>query len=132
MFDRLTAPALVGILGVWVCGVVKETFALLLLVAKHSDVADYPGSQADKMPPPLPLTNCRLFMHINISCFFLQLLDCFSLPTVLVLSWLVVRARYRLSHIGGMALALMSVVAIVWIDVDDGKGGVGEGGGSAS
>ena len=59
----------------------------------------------------------------------MQLLDCFSLPTVLVLSWLVVRARYRLSHIGGMALALMSVVAIVWIDVDDGKGGVGEGGG---
>ena len=67
-------------------------------------------------------------MHFKISCFFLQLLDCFSLPTVLVLSWLVVRARYRLSHIGGMALALMSVVAIVWIDVDDGKGGVGEGG----
>ena len=71
-------------------------------------------------------------MHFKISCFFLQLLDCFSLPTVLVLSWLVVRARYRLSHIGGMALALMSVVAIVWIDVDDGKGGVGEGGGPAS
>ena len=59
---------------------------------------------------------------------FFQLLDCFSLPTVLVLSWLVVRSRYRLSHIGGMALALMSVVAIVWIDVEDGKGGVGEGG----
>ena len=62
----------------------------------------------------------------------MQLLDCFSLPTVLVLSWLLVKARYRLTHIGGMALALMSVVAIVWIDVDDGKGGVGEGGQSAN
>ena len=83
--------------------------------------------QADKMPPLLQMIHaCKNLL------FFLQLLDCFSLPTVLVLSWLVVRSRYRLSHIGGMALALMSVVAIVWIDVDDGKGGVGEGGGPAS
>ena len=58
----------------------------------------------------------------------MQLLDSFSIPTVLILSWLLVKTRYRLTHIGGMALALMSVVAIVWIDVDDGKGGVGEGG----
>jgi hypothetical protein len=45
-----------------------------------------------------------------------------------VLSWLLLKSRYKLTHIGGMALALMSVVAIVWIDVDDGKGGVAAGG----
>ena len=70
------------------------------------------------------------FVRSFVPSFLLsfQLLDCFSIPTVLILSWLLVKARYRLTHIGGMALALMSVVAIVWIDVDDGKGGVGEGG----
>lgn len=38
------------------------------------------------------------------------------------------RARYRLTHIGGMALGLMSVVVLVWADIDDGKGGVSAGG----
>ena len=38
------------------------------------------------------------------------------------------RARYRLTHIGGMALGLMSVVALVWTDVQDGRGGVSAGG----
>ena len=60
--------------------------------------------------------------------FWIQLLDCFSIPTVLILSWFVLRARYRLSHIGGLGLALMSVVALVWVDVDDGRGGVSAGG----
>ena len=40
------------------------------------------------------------------------------------------RARYRLTHIGGMALGLMSVVVLVWADVEDGKGGVSAGGAS--
>ena len=57
-----------------------------------------------------------------------QLLDCFSIPTVLILSCTVLRARYRLTHIGGMALGLMSVVALVWTDVQDGRGGVSAGG----
>ena len=38
------------------------------------------------------------------------------------------RARYRLTHIGGMALGLMSVVVLVWADIEDGKGGVSAGG----
>ena len=57
-----------------------------------------------------------------------QLLDCFSIPVILLLSWIVLGARYRLSHIGGMALALASVILLVWMDVDDGKGGVSAGG----
>ena len=64
-----------------------------------------------------------------LSIFFNpQLLDCFSIPTVLILSWVVLRARYRLTHIGGMALGLMSVVVLVWADIEDGKGGVSSGG----
>eukprot|EP00095_Tigriopus_kingsejongensis_P001806 maker-scaffold10_size831480-snap-gene-1.10 protein:Tk01806 transcript:maker-scaffold10_size831480-snap-gene-1.10-mRNA-1 annotation:"hypothetical protein DAPPUDRAFT_225937" len=68
----------------------------------------------------------RAFQYTTLTS--VQLLDCFCLPTVLVLSWLVLRARYKLTHIGGMALALMSVVSLVWIDIDDGKGGVTSGG----
>ena len=47
---------------------------------------------------------------------------------MLILSCTVLRARYRLTHIGGMALGLMSVVALVWTDVQDGRGGVSAGG----
>ena len=36
--------------------------------------------------------------------------------------------NHRLTHIGGMALGLMSVVVLVWADVEDGKGGVSAGG----
>ncbi|XP_059083664.1 solute carrier family 35 member F2-like [Tigriopus californicus] len=68
----------------------------------------------------------RAFQYTTLTS--VQLLDCFCLPTVLILSWLILRARYKLTHIGGMALALMSVVSLVWIDIDDGKGGVTSGG----
>ena len=49
---------------------------------------------------------------------------------ILVLSWTFLRCRYRLTHIGGMALGLMSVVVLVWVDIDDGKGGISSGGNS--
>lgn len=71
--------------------------------------------------------NYKLFPLWYCSSVF-QLLDCFSIPTVLILSCTVLRARYRLTHIGGMALGLMSVVALVWTDVQDGRGGVSAGG----
>ena len=64
----------------------------------------------------------------NLSSPFFQLLDCFSIPTVLVLSWWILRARYKLTHIAGLAVALMSVVTLVWLDIDDGRGGVTAGG----
>jgi hypothetical protein len=72
-------------------------------------------------------SKCVYYFPQNVFTIF-QLLDCFSIPTVLILSWFVLRARYRLSHIGGLGLALMSVVALVWADVDDGRGGVSAGG----
>ena len=60
--------------------------------------------------------------------FRFQLLDCFSLPVILLLSWSILGSRYKLSHIGGLALALASVVVFVWMGVDDGQGGVTGGG----
>lgn len=69
-------------------------------------------------------------LRLTICLQYFQLLDCFSIPTVLILSWSVLRARYRLTHIGGMALGLMSVVVLVWSDVQDGKGGVSSSGGA--
>lgn len=57
-----------------------------------------------------------------------ELLDCFSIPVILLVSCTVLGARYRLTHIGGMAMALASVVLLLWMDVDDGKGGVSGGG----
>ncbi len=72
-------------------------------------------------------SKCVYYFPQNVFTIF-QLLDCFSIPTVLILSWFVLRVRYRLSHIGGLGLALMSVVALVWADVDDGRGGVSAGG----
>ncbi len=74
----------------------------------------------------------HIYHKNRVFLILFQLLDCFSLPTVLVLSWLLLRSRYRLTHIGGLALALMSVVALVWADVEDGEGGVTAGGESIS
>ena len=51
---------------------------------------------------------------------------------MLILSCTILRARYRLTHIGGMALGLMSVVVLVWTDVQDGRGGVSAGGKQSS
>ncbi|ELU05103.1 hypothetical protein CAPTEDRAFT_143259 [Capitella teleta] len=50
-----------------------------------------------------------------------QLLDCFTIPTVLLLSWLFLRARYKLIHFGGVALCLLGVGALVLADVFVGK-----------
>merc|ERR1712002_323599 len=46
-----------------------------------------------------------------------QLLDCFIIPTVMVLSWLVLKVRFRLSHIIGIFLCLAGVGALVGADV---------------
>merc|ERR1719361_294309 len=73
--------------------------------------------------------NYLLHMAFQYTTFTsIQLLDCFSIPMILVLSWTFLRCRSRLTHIGGMALGLMSVVVLVWVDIDAGKGGVSSGG----
>uniref|UniRef100_T1IRH7 Solute carrier family 35 member F1 n=1 Tax=Strigamia maritima TaxID=126957 RepID=T1IRH7_STRMM len=53
------------------------------------------------------------------------MLDCFSIPTVLALSWIFLKIRYKIVHILGVGVCLVGVGCVVWADVDEGKGGVG-------
>ncbi|CAL8097665.1 unnamed protein product [Orchesella dallaii] len=50
-----------------------------------------------------------------------QLLDCFTIPTVLSLSWLVLRIRYKVPHILGVSICLLGVSCLVWADIEEGK-----------
>ena len=40
------------------------------------------------------------------------------------MTYFLTQARFGLSHISGLVAGVMSVVAMVWIDVKDGRGGV--------
>ncbi|XP_022249110.1 solute carrier family 35 member F2-like [Limulus polyphemus] len=51
-----------------------------------------------------------------------QLLDCFSIPTVLALSWLALKVRYKIVHILGVGVALLGVGCVVWADAEKDKG----------
>ncbi|XP_053396761.1 solute carrier family 35 member F2-like isoform X2 [Mercenaria mercenaria] len=50
-----------------------------------------------------------------------QLLDCFSLVSVMILSRLFLHARYRIQHLGGAAVCLLGMVGLVLTDVLVGK-----------
>ncbi|XP_035710828.1 solute carrier family 35 member F2 isoform X2 [Folsomia candida] len=50
-----------------------------------------------------------------------QLLDCFTIPTVLSLSWLVLRIRYKVAHILGVSICLLGVCCLVWADIEEGR-----------
>nr|CAD7437529.1 unnamed protein product [Timema bartmani] len=51
----------------------------------------------------------------------IQLLDCVSIPTVLALSCILLKVRYKIVHIVGISLCLMGVGCLVWADIEDGK-----------
>lgn len=71
----------------------------------------------------------RISAQAYTTLISVQLLFCFAIPVVLVLSWIVLKSRYQLSHIFGLVAGVMSVVVVVWLDVRDGKGGITTGGG---
>jgi len=50
-----------------------------------------------------------------------QLLDCFTIPTVLALSWLALHVRFKIVHILGVGICLLGVGCLVWADVEEGK-----------
>lgn len=52
-----------------------------------------------------------------------QLLDCFTIPTVLALSWLVLKIRFKIIHILGVGVALVGVGCLIWADTIDEKSG---------
>nr|XP_020479215.1 solute carrier family 35 member F2-like isoform X3 [Monopterus albus] len=46
-----------------------------------------------------------------------QLLDCFVIPVLMLLSWLILKARYRLVHYGAVCICLLGVGAMVVADL---------------
>lgn len=50
-----------------------------------------------------------------------QLLDCFAIPTVLSMSWLVLKIRFKVPHILGVSVCLLGVSCLVWADIEDGR-----------
>ncbi|VDM50255.1 unnamed protein product [Toxocara canis] len=51
-----------------------------------------------------------------------QLLDCSTIPMVLLLSWLFLSVRYLLTHIIGVCICLVGIAVLIWADVLEGKG----------
>ncbi|KRZ20986.1 Solute carrier family 35 member F1 [Trichinella pseudospiralis] len=49
-----------------------------------------------------------------------QLLDCFTIPVVLILSFLFLKVRYLIIHIVGVSICLMGVGSLVWGDIQIG------------
>lgn len=49
----------------------------------------------------------------------IQLLDCFSIPVVLALSWLALKVRYQLVHVLGVSVSLLGVGCLVWADAHE-------------
>ena len=47
------------------------------------------------------------------------MLDCFSIPIVLALSWLFLKVRYKIVHILGVVICLLGVGSLVWSNVLD-------------
>ena len=56
-----------------------------------------------------------------------QLLDSVTIPTVLILSWLLLKYRYEWIHIGGVAVAMTGMGLMIFADVRGGGGGGGAG-----
>lgn len=48
-----------------------------------------------------------------------QLLDCFTIPVVLALSWLALKVRYLPVHVLGVSVALLGVGCLVWADAHE-------------
>ncbi len=53
---------------------------------------------------------------MNISNDVFQLLDCFTIPAVLVLSYLILRVRYNVLHVIGVFVCLAGVGSLVGAD----------------
>uniref|UniRef100_A0A0R3RI81 Solute carrier family 35 member F1 n=1 Tax=Elaeophora elaphi TaxID=1147741 RepID=A0A0R3RI81_9BILA len=55
-----------------------------------------------------------------------QLLDCSTIPMVLLLSWLFLSTRYLLTHIIGVGICLVGIAVLIWADALEGKGSSGD------
>lgn len=55
-----------------------------------------------------------------------QLLDCFTIPVVLALSWLALKVRYHPVHVLGVSVALLGVGCLVWADAHEASHSAGQ------
>ncbi|KRY70386.1 Solute carrier family 35 member F1 [Trichinella pseudospiralis] len=61
-----------------------------------------------------------ILAFIDVEATFLMLLDCFTIPVVLILSFLFLKVRYLIIHIVGVSICLMGVGSLVWGDIQIG------------
>ena len=54
---------------------------------------------------------------VKILFMLLQLLDCLSIPTVLILSCVILRVRYRWPHFLAVALCIAGIGSLILADV---------------
>ena len=62
-----------------------------------------------------------LITELDKLIFHFQLLDCFSLVSVMILSRFCLKIRYKVQHLGGAAVCLLGMVGLVLTDVLVGK-----------
>lgn len=63
----------------------------------------------------------EIFIHFFILSFLFQLLDCFTIPVVLLLSFFLLRVRYLILHVVGVLICLIGVAFVVSGDIESGK-----------
>ncbi|KAI6198059.1 hypothetical protein M3Y94_01300100 [Aphelenchoides besseyi] len=55
----------------------------------------------------------------------IQILDCSTIPTVMVLSWMFLSVRYLISHLVGVSICLVGIGMIIYADAVSGRGAEG-------
>ncbi|EGT48417.1 hypothetical protein CAEBREN_01021 [Caenorhabditis brenneri] len=60
------------------------------------------------------------YQYTNLTS--VQLLDCATIPAVLLLSWLFLSVRYLASHILGVTICLIGIACVIWADALGAKG----------
>jgi len=68
-------------------------------------------------------SRCSLFLLLKSFCLCscLQLLDCFVIPVLMVLSWWILKTRYRAVHFVAVCICLLGVGAMVGADLLAGR-----------
>nr|XP_006814170.1 PREDICTED: LOW QUALITY PROTEIN: solute carrier family 35 member F2-like [Saccoglossus kowalevskii] len=61
----------------------------------------------------------KAYQYTNLTS--IQLLDCITIPVVILLSYTVLRVRYRIYHFAGVGICLLGVGALVGADVYAGR-----------
>ncbi|VDP48419.1 unnamed protein product [Soboliphyme baturini] len=61
----------------------------------------------------------KAYQHTSLAS--VQLLDCFTIPVVLILSFIFLKIRYLLIHIVAVTICLIGIGCLVWGDIELGN-----------